>query len=724
MAAPMLLQGQAMNSLIKTAASPTRLHHGLVSLRRYLHLYQRRQSRANSSSFSPSSSSPSSSSLSSSLSSSSLSTSSSPGRYDVIVVGGGHAGTEAACAAARMGANTLLLTHKVDTIGAMSCNPSFGGIGKGHLMKEIDALDGVCARVCDKSGVQYKVLNRRKGPAVWGPRAQIDRDLYKEHIQKEVFNSPGLTIMAAPVEDLLLGEATLPDHGVCKQKCKGVVLGDGNKIYSDTVVLTAGTFLRGSINIGLTSRPAGRLGDEPAIGLAKTIENAGFKMGRLKTGTPPRLDGRTIDYSKLLEKPGDNPPMPFSFLSDSVWIKPEDQLLCHMTHTSPGVDAVVMETLDQNRHVQEEVCGPRYCPSIESKIMRFKGRRHQVWLEPEGLNTDVVYPNGISCTMPEEHQVRLVRAIPGLETCDLVHPGYGVEYDFMDPRQLKPSLETLLIQHLFFAGQINGTTGYEEAAAQGIIAGINAACKSQGKEPLIMDRTQGYIGVLIDDLTTQGTNEPYRMFTSRAEFRLALRPDNADVRLTQLGFQTGCVSKVRFDKSQWMKKELEENVELLRTFQQPIYKWRRQLGLNDSNNTNTMSAIDLLIHPDVTLSNMVDTYPDVLGHLKQHPALLERVEIEAKYHTELQQQLEEIEEVRQEEQLQLPDDLDYYSLNMSTDAKLKLADARPASIAAASRIPGITPAAIVILLRHVKYRQRPLVTASSKVWAAHTSHDL
>ncbi|KAK7087214.1 hypothetical protein V1264_021290 [Littorina saxatilis] len=356
--------------------------------------------------------------------------------------------------------------------------------------------------------------------------------------------------------------------------------------------------------------------------------------------------------------------------------------------------------------------------------MRFKGRRHQVWLEPEGLNTDVVYPNGISCTMPEEHQVRLVRAIPGLETCDLVHPGYGVEYDFMDPRQLKPSLETLLIQHLFFAGQINGTTGYEEAAAQGIIAGINAACKSQGKEPLIMDRTQGYIGVLIDDLTTQGTNEPYRMFTSRAEFRLALRPDNADVRLTQLGFQTGCVSKVRFDKSQWMKKELEENVELLRTFQQPIYKWRRQLGLNDSNNTNTMSAIDLLIHPDVTLSNMVDTYPDVLGHLKQHPALLERVEIEAKYHTELQQQLEEIEEVRQEEQLQLPDDLDYYSLNMSTDAKLKLADARPASIAAASRIPGITPAAIVILLRHVKYRQRPLVTASSKVWAAHTSHDL
>ncbi|XP_076472947.1 5-taurinomethyluridine-[tRNA] synthase subunit MTO1, mitochondrial-like isoform X2 [Babylonia areolata] len=651
----------------------------------------------------------SSSSSTTALSSSSLT---STGRYDVIVVGGGHAGTEAACAASRMGAKTLLLTHKISTIGAMSCNPSFGGIGKGHLMREVDALDGVCARICDLSGVQYKVLNRRKGPAVWGPRAQIDRDLYKGHMQREVLSTPGLTVMAAPVEDLILGETTLPDHAACKRKCEGVVLDDGSRILSDAVVLTAGTFLRGSINIGTTSRPAGRLGDEPAVGLAKTIENLGFKMGRLKTGTPPRLDGRTIDFSRLQEMPGDDPPTPFSFLSQSVWIKPEDQVLCHLTHTSPGVESVVMETLSQNRHVQEEICGPRYCPSIESKVLRFKGRRHQVWLEPEGLQSQVVYPNGISCTMPEEHQVRMVRQIPGLEKCDVVQPGYGVEYDYMDPRQLRPSLETLPVQRLFFAGQINGTTGYEEAAAQGILAGINAACRSLGKPPLVVERTQGYLGVLVDDLTTLGTSEPYRMFTSRAEFRLALRPDNADSRLTELGYHVGCVSETRHREAGRMRRGVEENLQLLASFSQPVYRWRRQLQLHDNHNPNQMTALEVLCHPDVTLSTLVDRYPEVLGHLKADPALLDRVEIEAKYHVELKQQREEIEEVRKEEQLRLPDDLDYFSLNMSSDAKQKLAEARPASIAAASRIPGITPAAIVILLRHVKCRSRPLMTSS------------
>ncbi|XP_025091274.1 protein MTO1 homolog, mitochondrial-like isoform X2 [Pomacea canaliculata] len=627
-------------------------------------------------------------------------------RYDVIVVGGGHAGTEAACAAARMGAETLLLTHKIETIGAMSCNPSFGGIGKGHLMKEVDALDGVCARICDKSGIQYKVLNRKKGPAVWGPRAQIDRALYKQHMQAEVLNTAHLTVMAAEVEDLIMEEFSDPENRLMKQRCQGVVLADGTTVSAGAVVLTTGTFLRGSINFGLTTRPAGRLGDAPAIGLAKTIENAGFRMGRLKTGTPPRLDGRTIDYSRLLKKSGDNPPEPFSFLNDTVWIKAEDQLACHMTHTGPEVEKFVMESLHMNRHVKEEIRGPRYCPSIESKILRFKGRRHQVWLEPEGLDTHVVYPNGISMTMPEEYQVKLVRSMPGLENVTLLQTGYGVEYDYMDPRQLKSSLETLIVHSLFFAGQINGTTGYEEAAAQGIVAGINAACKVLGKPPLIIDRTQGYIGVLIDDLTTQGTSEPYRMFTSRAEFRLSLRPDNADARLTEIGYHIGCVSQTRYERAMATKAALEENLELMKSISKPVWAWRQKLGLADNNNSIQKRALDVLCHPEVTMVKMVETFPDLLGHLKGQTKLMEKLETEAKYHNELQEQLEEVEEVRKEEQLQLPDDLDYYSLNMSSDAKAKLSEARPSSIAAASRVPGITPAAIVILLRHVKNRGR------------------
>ncbi|XP_012944437.1 protein MTO1 homolog, mitochondrial [Aplysia californica] len=399
--------------------------------------------------------------------------------------------------------------------------------------------------------------------------------------------------------------------------------------------------------------------------------------------------------------------MPFSFMNETVWIKPEDQLPCHMTRTTDQVAQVVRDTLHLNRHVQEEINGPRYCPSIESKILRFSQKTHQVWLEPEGLDSEVIYPQGMSCTMPEEHQLVMMRAIPGLENCRIVRPGYGVEYDFMDPRQLKPSLETRLVANLYFAGQINGTTGYEEAAAQGIMAGINAACQVQAKPPLVVSRTEGYIGVLIDDLTTHGTNEPYRMFTSRAEFRLSLRPDNADIRLTSKGYTVGCVSEERYQRMESMRQKLKENLELLADVKKPTNKWRTSLGLPATTDTNLMSAQSLLCNPLVSLSTLAQAWPSEFGHfLQADPHLLDRLDIEIKYSTDIASQLEEIAAVKREEQMTLPDDLDYFSLNISNDAKSKLAEARPASIAAASRIPGITPAAVAHLLYHVKATQR------------------
>uniref|UniRef100_A0A8C0XGV2 5-taurinomethyluridine-[tRNA] synthase subunit MTO1, mitochondrial n=1 Tax=Castor canadensis TaxID=51338 RepID=A0A8C0XGV2_CASCN len=630
--------------------------------------------------------------------------------FDVVVIGGGHAGTEAAAAAARCGSRTLLLTHRVDTIGQMSCNPSFGGIGKGHLMREVDALDGLCSRICDQSGVHYKVLNRRKGPAVWGLRAQIDRKLYKQNMQKEILNTPLLTVQEGAVEDLILTEPEPKHPGKCR--VSGVVLVDGSTVYAESVILTTGTFLRGMIIIGLEMHPAGRLGDQPSVGLAQTLEKLGFVVGRLKTGTPPRIAKDTINFSILNKHTPDDPSRPFSFVNETVWIKPEDQLPCYLTYTNPRVDEIILENLHLNSHVKETTRGPRYCPSIESKVLRFPNRVHQVWLEPEGMDSDLIYPQGLSVTLPAELQERMITCIKGLEKAKMIHPGYGVQYDYLDPRQITPSLETHLVQRLFFAGQINGTTGYEEAAAQGVIAGINASLRVSGKSPFVVSRTEGYIGVLIDDLTTLGTNEPYRMFTSRVEFRLSLRPDNADSRLTFRGHkEAGCVSQERYERASWMKSSLEEGISVLKSIEFSSSKWKKlipQVSISVKKSL-PVSALDLLRYEEVDMELLASAVPEPLKKYTRCKELAERLKIEATYESVLYYQLQEIKEVQRDEALQLPKDLDYLTIkdvSLSSEVREKLHFSRPQTIGAASRIPGVTPAAIVNLLRFVKTTQQ------------------